>query len=150
MSHIIEQEEIEKKLKILEAEKLENEILDSKSNRKRGWIVTISLIVGILGTTFGVTKTLSDMSLAYRVQAFKERLETSELFLKQILPSIKNNGDSGQSAKKGAYILSLGLANDFPVLSPSIYAVMESNSESGDTDAQKVLSAFKNEGECIK
>ena len=135
---------LEKKHKELETEKLRNEILELKTKRKRSWIVTISLIIGVFGTAFSAVDTLSKMSMAYKEQAFKSRMETTELFIRQIIPAIKSDESSSQqAARKGAYFAAVSLANEFPNLREPVYVVLEANSENGDTDAKSAITRLK-------
>lgn len=128
----------------LEIEKLKSDILDAKNKRSREWLVTISLIIGIVGASVGSIQTLSAIKQTYKEQAFKSRMETTKIFLDKILPAIgTDDRTSKQAVRKGVYITAVTLANDYPELAPSVQAVLTISSENGDTDAAETLQNLK-------
>lgn len=130
--------------KQLEVEKLRVEIKQIRDQRNRNWIVTISLIVGIIGTMISGINTMSSMTTQYNAQTFKVKMETTQLFLDKILPSITSSETtSKEAARYGAYVSAASLANDFPELKNAIRVVLLTNSDNGDTNAKEAMKLIK-------
>jgi len=141
-------EDQDKAVNRLAAKKLELEIQSLVTQQRRAWIITVSILIGVIGSSFTVIKTLSDVSLAYKENVYKSRMETTKMFLNDILPKIKGEGSTtsgSKGIKKGAYLISIKLANDYSELTDSVRAVLEANSKSGDTDATDALKLLNKE-----
>ncbi|WP_112477828.1 hypothetical protein [Vibrio variabilis] len=136
-------------IEVLEAKKLEVEIQAIRDERKRRWLVSISLVVGVLGTLISAVNILSNISRSYDELALNTRMQTTKIFLSEITPLIKSDNPLvGEALRESSYHLSSQLAEDYTFLSAPVFSLLCASSDSGDGVASKVLEARGKEGEC--
>jgi len=78
---------IETETRKLETEilKLENEITEARSGRIRSWIVSMSVVIGIGVSVFGVYNSLSEIAFHNRQLGLETQVRSQEIFLNQVL-----------------------------------------------------------------
>jgi len=78
---------IETETRKLEAEihKLESEIAEARRGQLRGWITSLSVVVGIGVSVYGVFSSLSEIAFRNRQLGLEAQVRSHEIFLNQVL-----------------------------------------------------------------
>ena len=78
---------LEVEIRKLEAErhKLESEAVAARGTQWRAWIVSLSVVVGIGVSAFGIYETLTEIAFRNRQLGLESEVQSNEMFLNQVL-----------------------------------------------------------------
>ena len=135
-----------------EIAKIDMETRSLRSTQMRAWLTALSVVIGIIVSTFGLYETLTEMRHKDRQLAMEAQVRSHEIFLNQVLDrmsgiktaywELRKVGDKekmvnvnavrfGGTTMVGAYAAAVSLAKAFPDLQgPTVEALRYQNTES--------------------
>jgi len=129
----------------LEVEKLYLEVAGLRSESRRAWLTTVSIIGAIIVSLTTAYQYLETAKNTGRALVLESRLRTTEILQDKLLWQIAARSDAKitRTEQVAAFYSGLTLANEFPNVRPSIRAALENLANAGDKDAKIVLGQLK-------
>ena len=157
--------DLDNRLREAEIRKLEAEAAATQATRVRGWINSLSVVVGIIVSSAGIYQSMIDLAFKNRQLGIEAQVRSHEIFLNQVLDRLSGikvsyyeqneagelrlarREEFGGTTQVGAYAAAVSLACEFENLRrPAIEALAyQATLGTGDPTAQKMLAALKNE-----